>query len=167
MSASKIRIKFGSTELEYEGPETFSVESIEALLTAVQRIGNQGPTENAKKMNGEDVENENPTKLDAKTNSFSTNTIAAHLGAKTGAELVICAMVQNEIFRGKLSSRRDDIASEMKAATTYFNTNMIGNLTTTLSGLVKNKKINEVAKDTYALGANERTTAEAKLANIG
>ena len=55
----------------------------------------------------------------------------------------------------------------MKNATTYYNTNMGSNLTASLANLVKSKRINESAKDTYALSATERKVVVAKVAEIG
>lgn len=98
--------------------------------------------------------------------SFITNTIAAHIGAATGLELVICALATLEIVQGKSSATRSEILAEMQKATKYFNKNMSGNLTGSLNSLVTAKRINEVATECYALAATERAKIEARVAEI-
>jgi hypothetical protein len=167
MQTNKLRIKLGLIELDYEGDVSFSIENIETLLNTMQIIGMQVPSEHTPKHVKTNVQSEDSQENKGKPGTYSTNTIAAHLEAKTAPELVICAMTQIEILRGNSSSQRSAIAEEMKTATTYYNSNMLSNLSATLSNLVKGKRINEVAKDTYALNANERAKVEAKIANIG
>jgi len=55
----------------------------------------------------------------------------------------------------------------MKSATTYYNQTMRSNMTKSLARLTSAKRINQIAKDTYALSANERKQLEAKVADIG
>ncbi|MFG6532124.1 MULTISPECIES: hypothetical protein [unclassified Sulfitobacter] len=89
------------------------------------------------------------------------------MDAKTGPELVISALAQLELVQGKASSTRTEILAEMKSATTYYNQTMRSNMTKSLARLTSAKRINQIAKDTYALSANERKQLEAKVADIG
>lgn len=123
------------------------------------------PSSNAPPANSKGNEGAYP--VGGKRFTFSTNTIAAHLDAKSGPELVICAMAELELVQGRPSSSRTDILAEMKSATTYYKATMSSNLSGSLSRLVKDKRINQIAADTYALSANERKQLEAKVADIG
>lgn len=173
MTSAKIRIKVGSMELEYEGDPSFLTGGIEALLTTMGGLAGKVPEEmpppQAAAMvplaNGNGNGGSAPATNGQFT--FSTNTIAAHLDAKTGPELVICAMAELELVQGKASSNRHEVIAEMKNATTYFKQTMVNNLSSSLSGLVKAKRINQISKDTYALSATERKQVEAKVAEIG
>ena len=89
------------------------------------------------------------------------------MDAKTGPELVICALARLQLQLGKSAPNRTEILAEMKSATSYFKENMTGNLSSSLSSLVKTKRINQIAKDTYALSASERKKVEATVAEIG
>lgn len=167
---AKIKLKVGTMELEYEGDPSFLTGGIEALL---ETMGGLAPTASAE-VSPVQSEHEAPaTSADpqpspsGKSMNFSTNTIAAHLDAKTGSELVICAMAQLEFVQGKPSSNRHEIIAEMKNASTYFKQTMVNNLTSSLNTLMKNKRINQAAKDVYALSANERQQLEGKIAEIG
>ncbi len=172
MTSAKIRIKVGSMELEYEGDPSFLTGGIEALLTTMGELAGKVPEE------APPFELPTPVQVASGNGNggasagggqftFSTNTIAAHLDAKSGPELVVCAMAQIELVQGKASSTRTDILAEMKNATTYFKETMRNNLSGSLSRLVKDKRINQIAKDTYALSATERKQVEAKVAEIG
>ncbi|MBB5575247.1 MULTISPECIES: hypothetical protein [Rhizobium] len=163
MISAKIRIKVGSMELEYEGDPAFLTGGIEALLTTMGDLAGRIPNEPAQAA-GIAIANSPPSELAGF--HFSTNTIAAHLDAKTGPELVICAMAQLELVQGKSSSSRSEILAEMKSATTYFNTNIASNLSKSLSNLTKAKRINQVGAGSYSLSASEKKKVEVKVAEI-
>lgn len=167
MEGAKIRVKVGSMEIEYEGDPAFLNGGIETLLVTMGDLAARVP---------EDIAPAVPATVAVKAGSalsandgpnFSTNTIAAHIDAKTGPELVICAMGQLELVQGKSSSSRTEILAEMKSATTYFKETMRGNLSGSLNTLTKSKRINQISKDTYSLSASERKQVEAKVAQIG
>lgn len=172
MTSAKIRIKVGSMELEYEGDPSFLTGGIEALLTTMGSLAGQVPEEASPEpatpvppVNGDGNANGAPAVGGAFT--FSTNTIAANLGAKSGSDLVICAMAQLELVQGKVSSSRAEILAEMKNAKQYYKQTMSNNLSKSFSTLISAKRINEGAKDSYALTAAERKSIEAKVAEIG
>ncbi|MEM5492779.1 hypothetical protein [Hoeflea sp. AS16] len=167
MTNAKIRLKVGSMELEYEGDPSFLTGGIETLLTTMGELSTRVPAEPTSAPTSAPVNVNAEPQIASGAANFSTNTIAAHLEAKTGPELIICAMANIELVQKKPSSTRAEILAEMKNATTYFNGNMVGNMGKNLSNLTKSKRINQVAKDTYALSATERKQVEAKVAEIG
>jgi hypothetical protein len=153
-------------ELEYEGDPAFLTGGIEALLITMGDLAGKVPSEQletliapAPHVEGGLVSTNGP--------AFSTETIAAHLDAKTGPELVICALARLQLQLGKSAPSRTEILAEMKSATSYFKETMSSNLSSSLSSLVKAKRINQIAKDTYALSATERKKVEATVAEIG
>ncbi|OSQ44108.1 hypothetical protein [Thalassospira sp. MCCC 1A01428] len=164
MSNAKIRIKVGSMELDYEGEPSFLTEGIEALLTTMGDLAGRIPKELPVLAEESDGVN---FAVSTGNSTFSTNTLAAYLEVKTALELVICAISHLEIVQGKTASSRAEILAEMRSATTYFNGNMVGNLSKTLSSLTKGKRINQITKDTYSLSSSERKKIEAKVAEIG
>lgn len=172
MTSAKIRIKVGSMELEYEGDPSFLTGGIEALLVTMGGLAGKVPEEvtplieaavQLPPANGIG----NGATVVSGQYTFSTNTIAAKLGAKSGLDLVICAMAHLELVQGKASSIRAEILAEMKNAKQYYKQTMSNNLSKSLSTLITAKRINEGAKDSYALTAAERKLIEAKVAEIG
>lgn len=154
----------GSMELEYEGDPSFLTEGIEALLVTMSDLSARVPPETPPL-----VSNNAPTSASTSAGAynFSTNTIAAHLDAKTGPELLICAMAQLELVQGKASASRTEILGEMKSATSYYNEGFRKNMTNSLQSLTKSKRINQIATDSYALSSAEKKKVEAKVAEIG
>lgn len=170
---AKIKLKVGSMELEYEGDPSFLTGGIEALLVTMGSLASKVPEYVPPPH--EPVAHVLPAHGNgnggAPTGSgqftFSTNTIAANLDAKSGSDLVICAMAHLELVQGKTSSGRAEILAEMKNAKQYYKQTMSKNLSKSFSTLLTAKRINEGAKDTYALTAAERKQIEAKVAEIG
>lgn len=163
---AKIKLKVGSMELEYEGDPSFLTGGIEALLVTMGDLMGKAPAE-LEAAPSQATQHADTGLSSANGLSYSTETIAAHLDAKTGPEFVICALARLQLQIGKSAPTRGEILAEMKTATSYFKENMTGNLSGSLSSLVKAKRINQIAKDTYALSAAERRQVEAKIAEIG
>jgi hypothetical protein len=169
MTSAKIRIKVGSMELDYEGDPSFLTVGIGTLLVTMGdlagRIKVDLPPSSSDKAQEQIAIGAAKGVTEAIGQlAISTNTVAARLEAKTGPELVICAMAQLELVQGKASYGRAAILAEMKSATTYFKEPMGGNLSASLSSLTKSKRINQIATDSYALSATEKKKVEAKLA---
>lgn len=162
---AKIRLKIGQLEVEYEGAISFLNEGIFNLMEKLVGFYNdhksaipvEPPTANTNGGRQAGLNND----LD-----HSTNTIAAHLEATSGTELVIAAAARLSLLKKKGTFTRKEINDEMKSAATYYKESMTGNLTKSLDTLLKNKRLNQSAKDTYALSASERKALEAKLANL-
>ena len=168
MTSAKIRIKVGTMELEYEGDPAFLTGGIEALLVTMGGLAANVPAEVLPMPPKQTVNGSiEPAQVHNGSPAFTTNTIAAHLDAKSGPELVICAMARLEIAQGKATSSRSEILAEMKSATTYFKETMTSNLSSSLAGLTKTKRINQQAKDIYSLSSTEKKAVEAKVAEIG
>jgi hypothetical protein len=169
LQVAKIKVRVGTMELEYEGDPSFLTGGIEALLVTMGDLAGKVPDITMTSLHSQSIpaSGGNSSPKPTGTFTFSTSTIAAHLEAKTGPELAICAMAQLELVQGKTTSLRADILAQMKSATSYYNENMSSNLSAILVGLTKAKRINEISKNTFALNANERKQIEAKVAEIG
>lgn len=162
---AKIKIKVGSLEVEYEGPPSFLTSGIDSLLDKMGDLAGWIPEETVV-AEGAKVEASITPAMEPKTRELSTNTIAAHIGANSGPDLIICAMAQLEILQGKSDSNRTEILQEIKNASNYYNKNMSGNLSLNLKNLVEAKKILERGKDRYALHIETRKEVEGKLDSI-
>ncbi len=171
MSSAKIRIKVGSMELEYEGDPSFLTGGIEALLETMGGLASKVPQElqEASQMTGAQtipMSGTSNATMNGDNLTVSTNTIAANIGAKSGSDLVICAMAHLELVQKKAASSRKEILVEMKNAQQYYKSSMSSNLSSSISTLVAAKRINELAKDKYALTAAERKQIEIQIAQI-
>lgn len=168
---SKIRIKIGTMELDYEGDPDFLNDGIEKLLETMGNLAGSLPSASIQAPekiltlsgNGEDISN---APSGASLAGFTTSMLAAHTSAKTGPELALCAMAFLQISKGQSSNNRGDILAEMKSAGGYYNSNMAGNNSANLKTLAKNKRINEIATGKYALNSAEMKRFEAVIAEI-
>lgn len=160
--SARMRLKLGAIEVEYEGSASFLKDGLVNLMQEAvniysanfQKIHGAAPSEQP---SGQETANP--------TSSFdhSTNTIATHLGAKSGSDLAIAAAAHLTFVKKLDKFTRRDIDNQMKEATTHYSQNMSSNLTKSLNTLVKGKRLNQVGKDTYALSAAERNALESKI----
>jgi hypothetical protein len=170
MTTSKIKIKLGAIEIEYEGSETFLKEELPALLTAVsdlyQRSHENLPpvttatgTPTITQIPSATVINSERPKIQATTQS-----IAAKLQVKSGPDLIMAAIARLTFVEGIATIPRDRITAEMKTANAYFKPTYVKNLSGYLHKLVKDSKLNESSKGQYALTARSLQEMESRIA---
>jgi len=168
-SAAKIRIKVGSMEVEYEGDPSFLKDGLEELLHTMGDLSDRAAFED------EDLEDEVDTQIPPQQSptttglpfNFSTNAIATHYGAKSAADLLLCAVIQLQLVQGKDGCTRKEIIAAMKEANNFYKVSMRGgNLDNAFSSLLKKKKLNELHGGKYSLTASEKQNAEAQLAGL-
>lgn len=157
---SKIKIKMGAIEIEYEGSENFLKEELPALLNAVSDLY---------KSSAPIIEKSSPVSetiaLSAKNKiEGTTATLAAKLGGSTGPDLIMSAAAQLTFVQNKNKFSRKDIVAEIKSATAYYKVSYFNNLTPLLNGLVKVGKLMEPSSGNYSLSAQSLKDIGAKLA---
>lgn len=158
--ASKIRIKVGATEIDFEGSEEYMRDELPKLVELLADFAVLGGDE------------EGSTELDVlppsndsskKPLSLTTNSIASKLSAKSGSELVVAACAHLYFVKGAERFSRANILAEMKLASNFYKQTFNNNLSSALKQLVKSDLLLEVAQDTYALVEKERKRLETIL----
>ncbi len=160
---TKIRMKIGQLELDYEGRESFLINDLSNLLdkiadlskkhTATQLIDTSSESESVL------VSTNGTKKIE-----LSTATIASRMDAKSGPELAIAACAHLTFAKSKGTFSLAEIRTEMKNASSYYKASMASNLSKALKNLVKKQRLNETASDSYALTAAEKDAMEKLLA---
>ena len=154
---SKIRIKLGPIEVEYEGSETFLKEELPQLLSAVSELySTSGLTTDAP---GGNVLHPPSGNLQGTTGS-----IAAKLAVKQGPELIIAAAARLTFVSGKQTFSRQEIIEEMKSATAYFKKTYVKNLSAYLNTLLKDGKLLEPSAGIFSLSASSQSELKGRLA---
>ena len=157
---SRIKIVLGALEVEYEGEQSFIEDSLvglaERLLALQSRLV---PSQPQLQLTSAPLPSANGLP------DVTTNTVAQIISVKTGSDLALAAVARVNIVKGQPTVPRSEILDEMKQATTYYKDTYAGNLSSYLDTLVKNKKINLVARATYALAASERGRLESAIGN--
>jgi len=158
---SKIRIKLGAIEVEYEGSEQFLKDELPQLLTAVSELYAKsaalketpvGTVANAAQPGG------------AAALQGTTGTIAAKLAVKQGPDLILAAAARMTFVLGKATFSRQEIADEIKTASAYYKKTYMNNLSQYLNNLMKDGKLLEPSTGTYSLSATAQTDLKARLA---
>jgi len=165
---SKIRIKIGAVEVEYEGTDDFLRDELPLLLDKLATLGTRVPESIQAGLDNQAPVESRRQPANGSLGPFdlgTCTTVAANLGAKTGPELALAAAAKLIIGDSRNSFTRKELLDEMKSATSYYNKNIGSNLSTTITTLVKGKKFREVAKDTYGLAADVITELRSRLAS--
>ncbi|EDM82228.1 hypothetical protein LMED105_14480 [Limnobacter sp. MED105] len=157
---SKLRIKMGPIEVEYEGSEDFLKQELPELLQALTTLYKDSGISDAQPASAPG----------AKANATpgpqgTTNTYAAALGGGTGTELALAAGARLRIGMGAETFTRAKLLEEMKSASSYYKKSYSGNLSNIIGTLVTNQKFIEAAKDTYSLHATTENELRTRLAS--
>ncbi len=167
MNVSKISIKLGSIEVEFEGSETFLKDELPELLTAVAKLyRDAGLSDEARAVK---IKEPSPSSLSSSATSLSSeefgtvSSIAAKLGCSSGPDLILAALLRM-VRAGNMQVARKALTEEMKAATGFYKTTYTSNLTSSLTSLIKTDAVREVAKGIYTLSVKKREELESKLA---
>ncbi len=158
-STSKIRIKIGAIEVEYEGDHGYLVDDLPKLLAKIVELRDNSvlgdPTP------GEDA----PTNTTVKPPATGTvAAIAAKLGVKSGSDLIIAAATKLTLVDGQDRFSRKSLLESMQTASSYYKQSMSSNLTKFLNGLLKDNRLTEPSSGYFALTPSARTQLEGQLA---
>lgn len=162
MPEGKIHIKVGSVEVSYEGSEDYIKSE---LLGTVEKVKNLFNIEELPPtvLQQPPVQPPKPADSSSKIN-YAIPTIAARLGVTNGSDLIMASAAYLTFVQGGKEFTRKQLIETMKDATGYYKDTYVSNLTVYINGLVKNKKLNVVAKDTYSLPINVQTEMKSQLA---
>lgn len=166
VDSSRIKIKMGPVEIEYEGTENFLKDELLDMVKAVSELykeaGGNIQELAPKGGNGEKADSSN--KGTGGSYKGTTNQIATRLGISKGADLIKAAGAKLHFVDGKESFGRNEILDEAKTAPSYYSeTKHLKNLSSILQTLVKNDTFNEPSTDTYALTESAIKAIGAKL----
>jgi hypothetical protein len=162
---TRVRIRIGPIEVEYEGNEDFLRQELPNLISTVSSLYYQSglqltPSDQAA------IPTRPPAvgRPQVTVPTTTTATIAAKLNCKTGPDLITAAAAHLTFVKQKDRFTRQEIIDDMKTATSYFKASYVNNLSNYLARLIRDQKLIEVAKDTYALKAETKTELERELA---
>ncbi len=160
---SKLRIKIGAVELEYEGATDFSIESIKDLFSHLEVLS-QSKTIQAHSTPNPMVVSQVPPSGASAVLNLHTNSIASKLAVQGGPDLALAAAAHMQIVQQKNSFSRSELLADMKSATSHYKKTMLSNLSTTIDRLVKSGKINQISSDSFSLSASTLAELENQLA---
>lgn len=145
--SSKIRLKVGEVEVEYEGDISELKEHLAELLKTVSEIN---VPERAWPAAAEvDMQDAAPIKGKKTALEGTTNSIASSISCNSGSDLIKAASLQLTLVQGKEKFTRQELIAEMKTST-YHKSTYVGNMSSYLKNLFKDF-LNEASKDTFSI----------------
>ena len=163
---TKLKIKMGHIEFEYEGDAAYDNEAVKDLFTHMESLMVSAPPgafDNPNLApNGVAPDSDGDTTPD--TINLSIQSVCAHMKAKSGSEVAIAAATHLQLCEGRKSFNRKELLSDMQNASGYYNQVMSSNLTRILKGLIGSKRIMALNGEQMALSSSELASAKAQLA---
>jgi len=161
MSTSKIRIRIGQVEIEYEGEHAYLNEDLPKLLeTLVELRKKAGGAEDR----DNDADDTSDDKSSKKALTGSVAAIAAKIKAKQGPDLIIAAATKLTLVDKQVTFSRETLLTAMRSAPGYYKKSYAKNLSISLQRLLTAGRMTESSTDNYALTANEVAVQEKAIA---
>lgn len=160
MANSKIRLKVGQIEIDYEGDHDFLKADLLSLLKETVAIAGSSPVPLEPQTAPATAGAGQPSRPTVGT----VNAISAKLQVTSGVEMIIAAAAKMHFVDSKATFSRQDILDAMRSAPNYYKASYRNNLSRSLKQLQDDQKITEVAADKFALTASTVTSLEASLA---
>jgi hypothetical protein len=157
--ASKIKIKLGAIEVEYEGEHDFLEKDLLTLVKDLMEIAPLTPSRDQNGGNGRAGQG-GP----GSGGSGTVSTFAAKLKVASGPDLILATLLQAAKVEEKTSLKRKNLLAGMKSAKSHYKATYNNNLSKYLKNLVKANDVNAVATDEYALSTAKSKDLEARLA---
>jgi hypothetical protein len=157
---SKLRIKIGEVEMDYEGSEAFLKEELPELLKTAMELHKAAasdiPARPKSDTSGAGIRG---------VTSLTTASIAAKLKAKSGPDLVLAAAGRLVLIESKTTFSRQDLLTEMQSATGYYKKSYSNNLSKYLTAALSDGTLTENATNVFSLQAEAQENLEKQLAN--
>jgi hypothetical protein len=160
-AATKLRIRIGEVEVDYEGAGDFLRSELPALLTAVLELHAKAQVSTTEE-HGDTGQSTKPARSAGKT-PVSTSTVAAKIGCKSGSDLALAAAAALVIGEGKDSFSRSDLLKAMQSAKAYYKKSYGSNLSNYLGTLVKSADLLDHGAENYGLQEKKRKELETKV----
>lgn len=152
---SKIRIKLGPIEIEYEGSETFLKQELPDLIKTVTELSKSAEVDT---IDVSDKGGAGTGKI-----QLSTTSIAAKLSCSSGPDLITAAAAHLTLVKKAKTFTRKQLTDEMRTASGYFKATYRDNLTSSLKRLLRKDILNEPSTGHYSLTESAQKELGAKL----
>lgn len=179
--ATRIRVRKGDTEIEYEGSEQFLKTELASLLRAASSFPagarrQASPSPGVDAGRGKTADGKVPAEKtsdgktavpvaavdeasagrDADAPGSGAADIAARIECRHGTDLVLAAAAQLNLRAARKTFSRAALLDEMKTATEYYKPVDGKNLSRYLKNLIKERQLNQPRPGTYALTAGAK-----------
>ncbi|MFY0751898.1 hypothetical protein [Pseudomonas sp. NFX5] len=166
MTTSKIKIKLGAIEIEYEGSESFLKEELPQLLGAVSELYQKSHATLSVVTTPSNPVSANETNATATASQkiqTTTGALAARLQVKSSVDLIIAAAAKLTFDDGLVVISSARLLEEIKSAHSFYKASYGTNFNRSLGQLVKSGKLNEPTKNNFALSSKTIAELESRI----
>lgn len=163
---TKLKIKMGHIEFEYEGDAVYDNEAVKDLFSHIESLAGAAPPgtfDGLAPLNDSDNGEEGADDT-ADIANLSVQTVAARLSAKSAREVALAAAAHLQVCQGRKSFNRKELLADMQQAHGYYHQTMSSNLSKTLQALVVGKVLMTMTGDQMSLSASELASLKARIA---
>ena len=150
-----IEVKIGGTQINYQGPIDFLENGFVSVCERLISVSPSLP------------DGSQPSTTDRPNKSglfeFTMKTMASKLDARSGPEMVLCAIAKHHFVDGNERVTVDQIRMSMKEVPARFKPSMSKNLIAHLERMMKSGKVTEVSTGVYALTDGQIREIELRL----
>lgn len=152
---TKLVLKCGDIEIDYEGPEEFLKEELPKFIQVIASLrGVKIPASSLQ--GGGAAVNATPQ------GELSVSTAAQKLGVANGPDLIIAAAL-SMVSAGASTFTKKQLREAIRDAKSYYKSSYSNNFDNYMNRLVKNGRLNHTSGDNYALPAGELSSLTVKL----
>jgi hypothetical protein len=165
---TKLKIKMGHIEFEYEGDAVYDNEAVKDLFSHIESLAGAAPpgTFDALPPLNDQENGGGSTDAAADIAKLSVQTVAARLGGKSARDIALAAAAHLQVCLGRKSFTRKELLADMQQAHGYYSQIMSSNLSKTLQALVAGKLLMTMTGDQMTLSATELERLKAKIAEF-
>lgn len=159
---SKLRIRIGDVEVEYEGSEDFLQKDLPQLLRTAIELHSAGEAFGG----GPKPKKKTSGSHEASVPSLTTGSIAAKIGVGSGSDLLKAAAAHLTLVEKKETFSRQELLAQMQTAKGYYKKTYSSNLSNYFAtALSKEGFLTETSSNEYTLSAAARKDMEKQLAD--
>ncbi|TAM76243.1 hypothetical protein EPN44_05870 [bacterium] len=156
--STKLRIKCGAIELDYEGEIAFGKTDVLGMLETLSKLK---PVEAVPSVTNE----QQPTNgRPAKTGVRSTSDIAKKLSVVGGPDMIMAAAASLHFLSKKTEFTTKDLTATMREAKEFFKRSYASNAVASVGRLVKSDDLRALGGERYALSDKSLQSMESRLA---
>ena len=152
--SSKICVKFGELNIEFEGTEDFIKEGLlQFTKEALGLLKEEGSKKQHNTGGGDGFSEKQPSSNNNSSNQLdmSVASIMSKIGGDGGPDLALAAAAYLTFVSGQATFSRVELLAAMKTATSFYTDTMSSNLSRTLDRLTKESKFVQKGNKNYAI----------------
>lgn len=163
--SSKLKIRIGDVEIEYEGSDDFLKQELPELLKTAMELRKVSRSAGSDAQDSVDTERKGSGGGNGAAVKGTTAAIAARLKVSSGPDLLLAAAARMTFVSGKDTFIRQELLTEMQSAASYYKKSYSANLTAIIARRIDEGDLTETSSNNYALTATTKERLEKQLAH--